>query len=434
MSDRSASKKYAVNTGWFMIEKLCRIISGVLVGILVARYLGPEQFGTISYALNLINIFIAFFFLGMDNIIVRELIIRKDAHNMIMGTGFWLRLAGAFATVLGATCYSFLSDGPSNAFIVFLVSTSVSFQAFTVIDFYFQSVSLGKYTAISQVITLTISSIIKINLIYVKAPLEFFALMTVLEAFLITINQFWFYAHNKKKITQWQFSWQEVKLLLGQSWPIIIVGLVMTIYQKMDQVLIKRLLDLNSLGNYAAAARISEASYFIPTAVCAAIFPGILNNRYNRELQQQRLKQLYSIMLWSSLVMSISGFFMGDYMISMLYREKYQLAPELFKILIWNLIPVFYTTAWGVWMVAENKQRYMIFFQVMLLLIAITLNMILMPVFGAKGAAYALIITQFSSIIISLTIYNPLASWLLFLEALNPKNIFDVFRYVRGKN
>ncbi|MES2380608.1 MAG: flippase [Bacteroidota bacterium] len=432
MSTENAAKKYVLNTTWILIEKLSRIVSGILVGILVARYLGPEQFGMISYALNVVAIFTMFSSLGMDSIIVRELITRKEKQNTILGTSFWLRFVGAIAVVIAATYYSSIRDNAQNTYIVFLVSTSVIFQAFTVIDFYFQSAVLGKFSAITQVITLVTSSIVKIVLIYVGARVEYFAAMVLLEAILTVANQLWFYSKNKQNILLWKFSWDEVKELLGHSWPNIVSGLVMTVYQKMDQILVKRFLDLNILGNYAAAVRISEASSFIPVAVCAAILPGIVKNRENKELQLKRLTQLYSLMLWTALIFCVGGLLFGDLVINFLYKEKYYLAAGIFKIHIWNSIPVFYGTAWSMWMLAENKQRYIIMVQFFSMGVALILNLNLIPIYGAKGAAAALITTNFIGMLFTLTFYKPKTSWGLFLKAFNPKNLLEIIKYVKS--
>lgn len=432
MVEVKASKKYIVNTSWILVEKLSRIISGILVGILVARYLGPEQFGMISYALSVVAIFTIFSSLGMDSIIVRELITRNEHKNEILGTSFYLRLIGAIAVVVAATFYSSIRDDAQNTYIVFLVSLSVVLQAFTVVDFYFQSQVLGKYTAINQVITLVLSSIVKLLLIYFNKPVEYFASMVVLEAILTLINQFWFYKKSGQHINQWKFSWLEAKILLGHSWPIIVSGFVMMVYQKMDQVLIKRFLDLTALGNYAAAVRISEASQFIPVAICAAILPGIINNRDNKELQYKRLTQLYSIMIWSSFIICIGGMIFGDMVITFLYKEKYYMSPQIFKIHIWNTIPAFYGIAWGMWMVAENKQKHLIVFQFLSMGISLFLNMKLIPKFGVNGAAYSLVITYIITIICYLSFYKPKLSWRLFINAINPINLKDVFKYLKG--
>jgi O-antigen/teichoic acid export membrane protein len=432
MQAQSSAKKYALNTTWILIEKMSRIVSGILVGILVARYLGPEQFGIISYALNIMAIFSVFSSLGMDTIIVRELVIRKDTQEEILGTSFILRLTGGIGVVIAATLYSYLRDNTQTTFIVFLVCLSVVLQSLTVVDFYFQAQVRSKLTAINQVITLAISSIIKLILIYVHAPVEYFASMVILEALLTATNQCIFYTKTGKKIFSWKFSWLEVKELLSSSWPIIISGLVMVVYQKMDQVLIKRFLDLNSVGNYAAAIRISEASFFIPVAISAAVFPGIINAQNNKTLQTQRLTQLYSLFIWTAIFMCIGGNIFGDTIIGFLYKQGYELAPDIFKIHIWITIPVFFGTAWGMWMIVENKQQHIIYLNIISSLICYFLNITLIPKLGIKGAAYAIVITSYLGLLAVLISYKPKYTISLFYNAINPKNLVDIYKYYKS--
>jgi O-antigen/teichoic acid export membrane protein len=432
MNQTSSSKKYIKNTSWILIEKMSRIISGILVGVLVARYLGPDQFGLISYALNVVAIFTIFSTLGLDSIVVRELITRNEYKNNILGTTFWMRLVGACVVVVAATAYSSVRDNHQQTFIVFLVSISIILQSFTVVDFYFQSKVLGKLTAINQVITLLLSSIVKIFFIYIKAPLEYFAAMVLFEATLTAINQYLFFKSRGENVFDWKFSFNEAKELLSHSWPIIISGLMMMVYQKMDQILIKRFLDLSMVGNYSAAVRMSEASYFIPVAICAAVFPGIVNARNNKELQTKRLTQLYSILIWSALTVSIGGFIFGDWVINFLYKEKFALAAPVFKIHIWSTIPIFFSTAWGVWMLAENKQKMIIYLQVISLVCCFFLHINLIPRLGITGAAWSVIITYYIGLLAVLFIYKPKLNITLFLSAFNPKHLLDIYKYYKN--
>jgi len=428
-SSSNSSKKYVINTSWILVEKMSRIISGILVGVLVARYLGPEKFGLISYALNVVAIFTIFSTLGLDSIVVRELITRNDKKDEILGTSFLLRLIGSLIVVIIATVYSSMRDNHQQTFIVFLVSLSIILQSFTVVDFYFQSKALGKLTAINQVITLFLSSIVKIVFIYIKAPLEYFASMVLFEATLTAINQYLFYKNRGENVFIWRFSFIEAKELLSHSWPIIISGLIMVIYQKMDQILIKRFLDLTLLGNYAAAIRMSEASYFIPVAICAAVFPGIVNARDNKELQVKRLTQLYSLLIWSGIIISIGGVILGNWVIGFMYKEKFALAAPVFKIHILSTIPIFFGTAWGIWMIAQNKQKRIIYLQIISLVSCFILHINLIPKLGINGAAYSVVINNYIGLITLILSDKPKESINLFINAFNPKHLIDIYKY-----
>ncbi len=424
------NNNYINNSIWILAEKASRIISGILVGVLVARFLGKEQFGIISYALSVLSIFTVFSTLGLDGIVVRELITEKKKKYDIIGTAFWLRFIGSFLVIFAATYYSFIRDPSDRTWIVFLVSIAVVFQSFSVIDFYFQSEVKGKYNAITQIITLIISAIVKLVLIYLEAPLSWFASMVMLEAILTAINQLVFYKQNQQEVSQWKFSLIEAKRLLLHSWPIIISAFMQMIYQQADKILIARYLqDMGMVGQYSAATRISEASFFIPVALSAALFPGIINNRENKPLQLKRLTQIYSLMIWSALIISIGGYLLGDWVIGFLYKDGFPLAPEIFKIHIWITIPVFFGTAWGSWLLALNKQKLITIYQVFVLIFILALEMYMIPKYGIKGAAYSVVFSYLLSLLAIIFVYKPKESAMLFISSLNPKNLFDVYKY-----
>ncbi len=424
------NNNYINNSIWILAEKASRIISGILVGVLVARFLGKEQFGIISYALSVISIFTVFSTLGLDGIVVRELITEKKKKYDIIGTTFWLRFIGSFLVVIASTYYSFMRDPSDRTWIVFLVSIAVVFKSFSVIDFYFQSEVKGKFNAITQIITLIISAIVKLVLIYFEAPLSWFASMVMLEAILTAINQLIFYKQNQQEVNKWKFSLSEAKRLLSHSWPIIISAFMQMIYQQADKILIARYLqDMGMVGQYSAATRISEASFFIPVALSAALFPGIINNRENKPLQLKRLTQIYSLMIWSALIISIGGYLLGDWVIGFLYKDGFPLAPEIFKIHIWITIPVFFGTAWGSWLLALNKQKLITIYQVLVLIFILALEMYMIPKYGIKGAAYSVVFSYLLSLLAIIFVYKPKESAMLFISALNPKNLFDVYKY-----
>jgi len=187
--------------------------------------------------------------------------------------------------------------------------------------------------------------------------------------------------------------------------------------------------DMGMLGQYSAATRISEASFFIPVAISAALFPGIINNRNNKPLQLKRLTQIYSLMIWSALFISIVGYLLGDWVIGFLYKEGFPLAPEIFKIHIWVTIPVFFGTAWGFWLLALNKQKLIAIYQFLLLLIVLVLETYMIPIYGITGAVYSIVFSQMISLFIIICVYKPKESAMLFISALNPKNLFEVFKY-----
>ncbi len=432
MNSNQSKNNYINNSLWSLLEKISRIVSGLLVGVLVARYLGPAKFGTISYALNIVAMVTIFSTLGLDSIVVRELIIDKERTNEILGTAFWLRFFGSVIVVIASTYYSYLRDPADRVLIVFLISISIVFQSLSVIDFYFQSQVKGKFTAINQVITLFISALVKIYFIVFNYSLAWFAGMAAFEALLTMLNQLYFYKHEGKNIFNWSFSTKEAKTLFLFTWPIIISSFIQMIYQKADQILILRFLqNLDLVGQYAAAIRMSEASFFIPVAITAAVFPGIVNNRDNRELQVKRFTQLCSLLIWCAIIISIGVQFFGDWAINTFYKDRFPLSASVFKIHIWATIPTFYGTALGLWFLAENKQKVIILYQIINIVAYIILSFTLIPKYGIYGAATSIVITYYIGLIVTTATYKPKESIGIMLSAFNPIHLIDIIKYWR---
>jgi O-antigen/teichoic acid export membrane protein len=424
-------RKYALNTTWILIEKSARIISGLLVGILVARFLGPEQFGILGYALNLAAVFAIVATAGMDGVLTRELVLRKEDTNILMGSALAIRIAGALLAIVVATTYSAMRDSNFQTLIVFVVSASMLFQSFTIIDLYFSANVQGKFNAVNQVVTLTLSSIIKIILIWYQASLIYFSSMLLVESIISTVIQLYFFNKSSFRMRIADARYQECLHLLKASFPFVLSGFIMLVYLKMDFVLIKRFLSLAELGNYNAAVRISEASYFISAAISGAVLPGLLNNIDNKELFKERFTQLMSLLLWIGIVIIIGAFLLGDTVIAFLYKEKYNLAPGVFKIHILSVIPAYLGTLWSAWILAQNKQKLFIYFYIVVFIIAVSLQLYLIPRYGINGAAWAVVGTQYASLLLFLSIYRANYMWSCMLKATNFTHLIKVFQYLK---
>ena len=139
--------RYFKNTSWLMGEKVLRMFVGLFVGIWVARYLGPEQFGLFSYAQSFVGLFVAFATLGLDGIIVRELVKDPNKRDALLGTAFRLKLIGALLVLIALAFAVKLSHQDTiTTLLIFIVASATVFQSFNIIDFYFQANVLSKYT------------------------------------------------------------------------------------------------------------------------------------------------------------------------------------------------------------------------------------------------------------------------------------------------
>jgi len=98
-------RKYAENVFWLMMEKGFALAAGMIVGIYVARYLRPEGFGLLNYAISFVGIFSALSTIGLEQIIVRELAKHPERKEELLGTGVILRLAGSVVLIIVMTIF-----------------------------------------------------------------------------------------------------------------------------------------------------------------------------------------------------------------------------------------------------------------------------------------------------------------------------------------
>jgi O-antigen/teichoic acid export membrane protein len=403
--------KYLKNTSWLFGEKILRIVVGLFVGIWVARYLGPEQFGLFSYAQSFVGLFTAIATLGLDGIVVRELVKDESRRDELIGTAFWLNILGALGVLIVlAIAINFTSNDSYTSSLVFIIASATIFQSFNVVDMYFQSKVLSKYIVYANVISLFISSIVKITLILNEAPLIAFAWVILFDSFILASGFIYFYLKNRRHNEQpnrysvfdtessfaWKFNKSTAFSLLKDSWPLILSGIVISIYMKIDQVMIKEMMNAEAVGQYAAAVRLSEAWYFIPMVIASSLFPAIINaKKQSEELYYARLQKLYSLMVWLAIAIALPMTFLSDWVVHFLYGEQYNQAGSVLMIHIWAGIFVFLGVASGKWFMAENLQIFSTVNTSIGAIVNIWLNYILIPKIGVSGAAWATLISYF---------------------------------------
>jgi len=388
--------KYFKNTSWLFTEKILRVIAGLFIGIWIARYLGPENFGLFSYAQSFAALFTIFATLGLDQIVIRELIKDESARDKLLGTAFILKLFGAFV-VLGTLIFSTLSgiNTAETNLLILIIASSTVFQSFNVIDFYFQSKVLSKFVVLANVISLIISSLVKIILLLNEASLVAFAFVSLFDTFILASGYVYFYLKNNLNINKWTFDWLLAKALLKDSWPLILTGFVISVYMKVDQIMISEMLGYQAVGEYAAAVKLSEAWYFVPTVIASSVFPSIINTKKNNEkLYYTRLQKLYSLVVKIALLIAISISFMSDWFVNLLYGQQFIEAGSVLVIHIWAGIFAFLGIASRKWLVAENLSMLSFWRTFFGMVINIVMNLLLIPRYGIQGAAVATLISQ----------------------------------------
>lgn len=372
------------------------MVVGLFVGIWVARYLGPENFGLFSYAQSFVGLFAVIATLGLDSIVIRELVKDESKRDILLGTAFRLKLIGALLVLIFlAVAIKSSHQDALTTLLVFVIASATVFQSFKVIDFYFQSKVLSKYIVYVNIVSLFISSLVKVALILNEAPLIHFAYTILFDSFVLACGFLYVYRYNKFFTNRWQFDAKIALSLLKDSWPLILSGIVISIYMKIDQIMIKEMLNAEAVGQYAAAVRLSEAWYFIPAVIAGSLFPAIVNaKKISEELYYARLQKLYDLMVWLAIAIALPMTFFSDWLVEILYGATYNQAGNVLMIHIWAGVFVFLGVASGKWFVNENLQMLSFKRTFYGMIVNIILNVLLIPKYGISGAAVATLISQ----------------------------------------
>ncbi|MBC99005.1 MAG: O-unit flippase [Halobacteriovoraceae bacterium] len=403
-------KRYASNTVWLLIEKAIRLFFGLFVSVWLARYLGPEDFGTLNYAMSFVFLFKAFSTLGLDEVIVKEIVKRTTSLGEVLGTSLLLKSLGSvfiYYPLLILSCYLFNIE--ANSFEIILVfSTTVVFQILYIFDLYFQSQVKSKVSVFIFLISLIISKLLIAFFIYLNLSTIYFAYAMALEFLLGAggLSIYYFFIHRNNYHTPFRFSKATAKELLKASWPLMLSGLLISLYMKIDQVMLGQMIDKKSVGEYAAALKFTEIWYSIPMILTASLFPAIINAKKDKgqEVYGIRVQRLMDALVFSSLAFAIFMSLSANFVIGLLYGEQYNEATSILKIHIWNGVFVSMGLVSGKWLVTEGLTTLTLRRSIIGCISNIILNYYLIPIYGGAGAAIStLISSSFSSLFADLT-------------------------------
>jgi len=414
ISERPTLKKILDNISWLFLDKVVRMGVGLFVTAWIARHLGPDQYGLWNYTIAFTALFSAFSTLGLDRIVVRELLKHPEKTNELLGTAFVLRLVGGFIAFTLSIITAILI-GNRDFLTLSLIALSAGgfiFQAFLTIDYFYQAHIMSRYTVWAQNIAFLIMAAVKIGLIYAQAPLLAFAVAGLIEIILGSAFLVGFYIYQSKSpsfspITSWRFSFPVAKSLLKDSWPLILSGVTLMIQARIDQVMLKNMIGSTEVGYYSAALRLIELFGFIPVILQLSFYPVIQNSKsVSQKLYEVRLLNFYRLNFLLFLVTAIPIFLFSEKIIVGLFGESYQPAGTLLSLMSIRLFFTNMGVARSVYILSENLMRFSFFTMLAGTLVNILLNYILIPEYKSAGAIIATIISFFVTTFLLDAIYK----------------------------
>lgn len=385
------------NLGWLLLDKALRMVGGLLVGVWVARYLGPEQFGLFNYASAFVVLFTAIAVLGLNPIIVRELVQHPEREGAVLGTGFALQLIGSLiALALMTVLIAVLRENDEIVrYIVVVMGIGMVVRSADVIRYWFEARVISRYTVWTDNAAFVLAAFARIYLVLNGGRLVDFAWVALGEIVVATALLVYVFVKVNRTRAGWQVLKSEAGSLFGRSWPLMLSGLTITIYMKIDQIMLGQLAGDHEVGIFSAALRISEIWYFLPMIIVTSVYPSLLRSDQADGTRFERdMLRLLRALVALAIAIALPIWLLSGQIIAFLYGESFRGAAPVLAIHIWTSVFVFLGVAGGRWYIVKGLERLTFLRTLFAACLNVILNLKLIPLWGAMGAALASLAAQ----------------------------------------
>lgn len=388
--------KFLTNTFWILGGQMIKMLISLFISMLTARYLGPSNYGLINYVGSYIAFFTSLVGLGLNGVIIFELGNHRDEEGKILGTSILMRFITGILSSVIFLLLIYLTDGNDKTIIIvsMLQAIQLPFLAFDTINFWYQSNLLSKNSVIIQTVGYIITSLYKVYLLVTSKSVEWFSFATSLDIILLAVM--YYFAYIKQGKQRLSISFAVGKRLLKGSTAFILANMMVFIYGQIDKIMIKQMLNsTEQVGLYSAAIAICGMIGFIPGAILDSGRPVIVDaKKQNEELYQLRIRQLFAGIIWICIIYSFGITIFAKYAIHILYGKEYLGATNCLKIAVWYTAFSYLGSGRSLWLICENKNKYVLIFSAMGAVTNVVLNLIMIPIWGIEGSASATLITQ----------------------------------------
>jgi len=333
-----------IGASWYFLEKFMRLIGAFLIGAWVARHLGPEGYGALAYALALVTVLGFLGSLGIESLVVRDLVVGRRDQRGILSTYFFIRLIGSILVPFIASGYLLLThvDDKQLILLACLCSGVVVFGAFDAADCWLQARNEARTTSLIRLIGFLVGAASRCLMILFGASVEWFAAVALMEG--LVIGTLYYRLLDRHGLTP---AWKLVKLaefkhLVVSGKMMVFSGLTVAIYSKIDVLVIGALLSKENVGSYAIAASMCGAWNMVGMSVSQAWATRISQARtVGAQAYVQEVRSLLKAMLLISLFGSIVMTVFSELIFKVLLGPAFANSATIFPLLIWASVPIF---------------------------------------------------------------------------------------------
>ena len=423
------------NASWIIGCRLIQALLGVLISMLTARYLGPSHFGVINYAAAVVAFFAPITKLGLSHVLVQEFVYSPESEGKILGTSLLMSLTSSVFCIVGVISFAYITNkGEVETILVCtLYSMLLIAHAMELFQYWFQAKLISKYTSIVSVIVYFLISIYKVILLITGRSVYWFAVSNAIDHLLIGFVLLVIY--KKKSRQKLNFSFETAKRLFSKSKFFIVSSMMITIFAQTDKIMLNLMMGDAETGIYSAASSCASMTAFVFAAIIDSMRPTILECKKNGSLSYEvNMCRTYAIIIYMALVQSVMMTLLSKPIVLILYGQEYLSSISVLSIIVWQTTFSYIGSVRNIWILAEEKQRYLWIINLSGALANIILNLLLIPIWGAEGAAVASVITQvFTNFVIGFILKPIRYNNKLMLKSFRPVVLIEMVKTVIAK-
>ena len=392
-------KKALKNIAWAICGKVFSLISVLVVGIIVARYLGKEQYGIMNYVISIVAIFQVFADFGLDLIQVREESKNPHLRDKIIGTVFFLKLFFATLTLLAIfiTVWFFIEDASVQGYIM-IYALSIILNTTWVSRNHFTSIVWNEYVVKTEISRNLIGMLIKVGMVLLHLPLFWFICSLLFDSLLLATGYIVSYVKKIDTIRKWSFDKTLAIYMIKQAFPLLLSGAAIIVYNRIDQVMVADMIDNSHLGVYSVAIRFTELLVFVPTIIAQTISPMLVEKRKEDMARYEECSRIFvNVTVSLSIILAVATSLLSYPIVYITFGQTYIGAASVLSILAFKVIGDALSQTSGQLMIIEGIQKYAPVRNIIGCVTCIILNLILIKHYGIHGAAYTALITIFVS-------------------------------------
>lgn len=396
----SSSKKKILTNIMFAVMGKCVSLLGVLVvGIVIARYLGKEQYGLMNYVISYVAIFQVFADFGLDYIQIREESKTPEQKDKIIGTAFFLKLSFAIIMVMLVLLTTLIFDTDNKTRIYILIySLSIILNTTWVARNHFTSIVWNEYIVKTEIYRTIIGIIIKVSFVLLHLPFIFFILSLVIDSLLLATGYVISYQKKIDSIKKWRFDTKIAIYMLQQSFPLLLSGAAIIIYNRIDQLMIGNMMNKGELGIYSVAVRFAELLVFVPTIISQTVSPVLVAAKKESEEKYEKLSITFmNVTVTICIILAIATSILSYPIVYLTFGPTYIAASSVLSIMSFKIIGDALSQTSGQLIIIENIQKYASIRNIIGCLVCVSLNYLLISKYGINGVAWVAIITIMTS-------------------------------------